>query len=90
MCFLIFSYLFFLLKDRNSSSLPVPNIILLILIKSGLTRLLPREISHLVLTTTIMSRVKGNVVLRRLWSETQNFGFVNCNFRLRALAFQSF
>lgn len=30
------------------------------------------------------------MVLRRLWSETQNVGFVNCNFRLRALAFQSF
>ena len=30
------------------------------------------------------------MVLRRLWSETQNVGFVNCNFKLRALAFQSF
>lgn len=62
MSFMIFSYLF-LLKDRNSSSLLVPNVILLIQIKSGVTPL-PREIPRLVLKTTVTSRVNGTVELR--------------------------
>lgn len=94
MSFMIFSYLF-LLKDRNSSSLPIPNVILLILIKSGVT-LLPREIPRLVFKTTVTSRVNGTVELRILkkWycvaygvkHETLDLSTV----RLRTLAFQSF